>query len=89
MLPGPVTIFSTATVRLPEGPATTALARAAIIAGTLSAAGEAFVQPEARYELTTHSRIEAGFDLFLGPDGTFFGDLSENNRFYLRLRLAF
>jgi hypothetical protein len=49
----------------------------------------AFVQPEARYEFTTHSRIEAGFDLFLGPDETFFGELSENNRFYMRLRLTF
>ena len=39
--PGPVTISSTGASRLPSGPAMTATARAAIIAGTLSAAGEA------------------------------------------------
>ena len=39
--PGPVGTFSTATERRPLGPTMTALAPAAIIAGTLSAAGEA------------------------------------------------
>ena len=39
--PGPVTIASTGASRLPLGPAMTAVARAAISAGTLSAAGEA------------------------------------------------
>ena len=39
--PGPVTIFSTATERRLAFPTTTAFAPAAIIAGTLSAAGDA------------------------------------------------
>src|SRR5579875_2093483 len=39
--PGPVTIASTGAVRRPLGPAMTQVARAAISAGTLSAAGEA------------------------------------------------
>src|SRR5713226_1705913 len=39
--PGPVAILSTATSRRPFGPATTQVARAAINAGTLSAAGDA------------------------------------------------
>src|ERR1700726_3022611 len=39
--PGPVAIPSTGTSRRPFGPATTQVARAAISAGTLSAAGDA------------------------------------------------
>ena len=39
--PGPVTILSTGTSRRPFGPATARVARAAISAGTLSAAGDA------------------------------------------------
>src|SRR5277367_2917688 len=39
--PGPVAMLSTGTSRHPFGPATTQVARAAISAGTLSAAGEA------------------------------------------------
>ena len=39
--PGPVAMLSTGTSRRPFGPATTQVARAAISAGTLSAAGEA------------------------------------------------
>src|ERR1700726_231643 len=39
--PGPVAILSTGTSRRPFGPATTQVARAAISAGTLSAAGDA------------------------------------------------
>ena len=41
MRPGPVTMLSTGTSRCPLAPATTQVARAAISAGTLSAAGEA------------------------------------------------
>ena len=41
VLPGPIGTAPTGMVRLPEGPATTALAAAATKAGTLSAAGEA------------------------------------------------
>src|SRR5262245_10229946 len=41
VLPGPVTTSSTAIVRRPLGPTTAAFAPAAIIAGTLSAAGDA------------------------------------------------
>src|SRR5271169_2298685 len=39
--PGPIAMLSTGTSRRPFGPATTQVARAAISAGTLSAAGEA------------------------------------------------
>jgi hypothetical protein len=39
--PGPVTMLSTGTSRRPFAPATTQVARAAISAGTLSAAGDA------------------------------------------------
>src|ERR1700719_923054 len=41
MRPGPIAILSTVSSRRPFGPATTQVARAAISAGTLSAAGDA------------------------------------------------
>ena len=39
--PGPITMLSTGAVRVPDGPTMVQVARAAISAGTLSAAGDA------------------------------------------------
>jgi hypothetical protein len=48
-----------------------------------------YLQPEVRYALGNYTRITAGFDLFAGPDDTFFGILDADSRFYLMLKLAF
>ena len=49
----------------------------------------AFIQPEASYELGSHTKIKAGFDILEGPDDTFFGAFTREDRFWMSLKLSF
>ncbi|HVY61034.1 MAG TPA: DUF1302 family protein, partial [Planctomycetota bacterium] len=49
----------------------------------------AFIQPQASYELGSHTKIKAGFDILEGNDDSFFGQYDKEDRFWMSLKLSF
>jgi hypothetical protein len=48
-----------------------------------------YVRPEVSYELGSHTKLRAGFDILAGPRDTFFGGFAGEDRFWLSFKLSF